>query len=538
MSAELKGSLVLIDLSRDLLTAASVSVSSRGVAVSRVAMAPRPEHVAADASEQVGRWVRDALKEAGISVKRAVFAAHRSEVVLKVLELPSAGIQSEAEICDAVRLQMSRQLTMPIDDSVIDSVDLESRDESVKAILVGAIHRERIEWYRQVAQNAGLKLAGVRLRSGGVARLAGEVEGPVLAIASGVDTTDFVVADKGRVLFARSVELRHSVPEVSLPLLRDEPPEHETDLPQRIAIEAKRTWMSYRVSQRAEDVRSVVVLGCGTRAREVCRRCQTLLEIPSHCVDLPETVKLRPTLEEESLGTFLPLIGLGISVPDEAGALDFLNPRRPPDMGARRRQLALASVFGLIVLGGAGYLYKQDRIDTLNAIKSAKQAQLDDLAGEYRGYLQERARAEHLRRWDAIDADWIGHLSWLTDRLPDPHISLADRVNMMLAGQVKYDGQAFPGGKWSTEQRVAIDVSGNVKNRSIALELREKLLEAGLFTVVNRGPDVADRYDYELTTAYLSPKQAPAPATSGATPAPTEAAQADGGTNPPEEATP
>lgn len=511
MSAELKGSMVLIDLSRDVMTAAGASVSARGLTVSRVAMASRPENVTSDSAEQVGHWVKAALNDAGISTSRAVFAAPRGEVVLKVLELPTPGIESEAEICEAVRLQMSRQLTMPIEDSVIDSVMLESSDDRVLSVLVGAIHRERIDWYRQVAHHAGLKLTGLRLRSGGVARLAGEVEGPVLAIASGVDTTDFVVADKGRVLFARSVELKHSMPELSLPLLRDENSDHETDLPQRIAVEAKRTWMSYRVSQRAEDVKSVIVLGRGPAARDVCDRCHALLEIPAFCLDLPESVKLKPSLDEATLGTFLPLVGLGVHAGGGMGSVDFLNPRRPPDLGARRRQLALAGVFLLIVLGGLGYLYRQDRVDSLESEKSDRQAQLDRLSVAYRDYLVERARAEHLRRWNGIDADWIGHLAWLTERLPDPHLSLADRVTMALASQVKYEGRAFPTGVWSSESRVAVDLSGKVSDRSIALALREKLLEAGLFTVVNRGPDVADRYDFQLTTSLLSPRDAKGP---------------------------
>lgn len=503
MIRNLRGAYVLIDLSRDSMSAAEIKAGPRSLSVQRIATGTRTDQ--STAAEEVGPWVRRSLREARISTTRAIFAAPRGDVVLKVLELPTVGIQSEAEICEAVRLQMSRQLTMPIEDSIIDSVTLEAgEDARVTNVLVGAIHRERVAWYREVARHAGLKLTGVRLRSGGIARLTSGLEGPVLIIAGGIDTTDYVVADRGRVLFARSVELKHAIPEVAIPLLREEGSEPEPDLAQRTAVEAKRTWMSYRVSQRAEDVRAILVMGCGSAAGDVCARCRALLDLPARCLELPETVRLRPNLDADALGTFLPLIGLG-APSDSAGGLDFLNPRRPPDVGAKRRQLVLAGIFGLIVVGGAGYLYRQDRLDSLNAVKAARQLQLDDLAGEYRRYLIERARAENVRRWNAMDADWVGHLSWLSERLPDPRVSLADRVNMAMAGEVKYEGRSFPGGEWTSQNRVAIDVSGKVNDRSIALTLRERLLEAGLFTVVNRGPDVADRYDYELTTNYLSP---------------------------------
>ncbi|GAB4386583.1 MAG: hypothetical protein Kow0022_16030 [Phycisphaerales bacterium] len=517
--------MVLVDLSRDVVTAAGVTASARGLTVHRVAMAARPEHVAPDSPEQVGQWVRAALQDAGITTNRAVFAAPRGEVVLKMLELPTAGIENEAELCEAIRLQMSRQLTMPVEQSVIDWVMLESSDEQMLSVLVGVIHRERIEWYRQVAQHAKLRITGLRLRSSGIARLASEVEGPVLAIASGIDTTDFVVADGGRVLFARSVELKHAMPEMSLPLLQDDGSDADADLPQRIAVEAKRTWMSYRVSQQAEEVRGIVVLGKGEAAQEICDRCGAMLELSARCLDVPASVRIKPSVDESALGSFLPLLGLGVPAATGAGSLDFLHPRKPPDRGARRRQIALVCVLMLIVLGGVGYLLRQDRLDALEAEKAARQAQLDKLSGAYRAYLIERARAEHIRRWDAIDVDWVGYLAWLTERLPDPRVSLADRVTMALASQVKYEGRTFPGGVWSSESRVAVDLSGKVSDRSIALTLREKLLEAGLFTVVNRGPDVADRYDFELTTPLLSPRDAKG--ADGASEKPKENAQPD-----------
>ncbi|MCL4222517.1 MAG: hypothetical protein KJZ65_14245 [Phycisphaerales bacterium] len=516
MIRNLRGTYLLIDLSRDGMAAAAVKAGPGRLMVQRVGTATRSN--VSSAPEEVGPWLRQALREAGISTTRAIFAAPRGDVVLKVLELPTVGIQSEAEICEAVRLQMSRQLTMPIEDSIIDSVTLEAGDDArVTNVLVGAIHRERVVWYREVARHAGLKLTGVRLRSGGIARLTSGLEGPVLIIAGGMETTDYVVADRGRVLFARSVELKHAIPEVAIPLLREEGSEPEPDLAQRTAVEAKRTWMSYRVSQRAEDVRAILVMGCGSAAGDVCDRCSALLDLPARCLELPETVKVHPRVDADALGTYLPLIGLGVPT-QSAGGLDFLNPRRPPDLGARRRQMVLAGILGLIVVGGAGYLYRQDRLDALNAVKAARQSQLDDLAGEYRRYLVERARAENVRRWNAMDADWIGHLSWLSERLPDPRSSLADRVNMAMTGEVKYEGRSFPGGEWTSQSRVAIDVSGKVNDRSIALTLRERLLEAGLFTVVNRGPDVADRYDYELTTNFLSPSDKVAGTPAGASP--------------------
>jgi hypothetical protein len=79
---------------------------------------------------------------------------------------------------------------------------------------------------------------------------------------------------------------------------------------------------------------------------------------------------------------------------------------------------------------------------------------------------------------------------------------------MAMAGQVRYEGKVFPGGKWLSPSRLVISVSGKVHDRAVMLGLRDRLLREGPYVVANRGPDVADRFDYQLSTSILAAPQA------------------------------
>ncbi len=504
MTGSTKGSMAIVQIDANRLAAIQVSMRGSRVRVEAVCCAVRPREVVADTPEALGAWVKQTLKDAGIGARRAILAAARSEVVLKVLDLPGGGIADEAERCEVVRLQMARQLTMPITESQIDWVPLEEDDDGrLTSVLAGAIHTDRFNWYQAAAEHAGLKPIGIQLSSGGIATLAADIEGSVLTVAPSMNGIEFVVAMGGRVLFARSIDL----PGVWGEGGGEDGARERAD---RIAIEAKRTWMSYRVSQRAEDIGAVAVVGTGASAERVREACSQQMEIPGVCIGLDESVKVQDLDAIERNAPVYPLIGLALRAGLGAEGMDFLNPHRPPDLAAKRRTMALSVVLGVIVLGGAGYLVRMDRLATLERQEDALREDGKKLAENYLEYLGDLGRAEHIERWDAMDADYLGHVGWLSEHLPDPSVSQADRVAMAMAGQVRYEGRSFPGGgKWLSPVRLMISVSGKVHDRAVMLGLRDRLLREGPYVVANRGPDVEDRFDYQLSTSNL---EAPAPA--------------------------
>ncbi len=494
MSKPLSGTVVVVQVDNDRLAAIEVKLRGNGVLVERAICAVRPASVQSDEPAGMGAWVKQVLAEAGVSTKRAILAAARGEVVLKVLEFPGTGLVDEAERCEVVRLQMARQLTMPMSESVIDWIPMDrGEDGAVRSVMAGAIHTDRLDWYDSISTAAGLKPVGMQLSSGGIAALTADLEGPVLVVVPSMAGIEFVVAWEGRVMFARAIELPEGFTAAT-----------EPEVAERIPVEAKRTWMSYRVSQRAEDIEVVAVIGSDGNAEAIRSACARLLEIESRCVGLPDRVSVNANLQHEQQALVSSLIGLAVRASTDADRMDFLNPHEPPDAAANRRIVALAAIFVLIVLLGGGFLVRGEKLRSLEKVRSGLKENEGKLAQDYLAYLGDLARAEHLTRWDELDADYLGHIGWLSERLPDPTISLADRIALAVAGQVRYDGRTFPGANWQSPARLAVSVSGKVGDRAIALDLRDRLLRDGPYVVANRGPDVADRYDFELTTSALA----------------------------------
>lgn len=511
----MNGPLSVVQIGPDRVAAIQVVLRKGRVTVVAACGAVRPEGVSNDNPQELGTWVRQTLDAAGINARRTILAAARSEVVLKVLEFPGGGIADEAERCEVVRLQMARQLTMPITESVIDWLPMSGGgEESASSVLAGAIHVDRLGWYQQVAEAAGLKPVGIQLSSGGITALTSASEGTVLTVAPSLSGIEYVVASDHRVLFARSIDF----PDVSEQISDAAAARERAD---RIAVEAKRTWMSYRVSQRAEDVHAVAVIGFGAECERVRIAASELMELPGICVELPEAVRVRNTKAVDRNAAVYPLIGLALRAAAGEPGMDFLNPRKPPDTAARRRMVALAAVFALIVLAGAGYLVRDQKLRSLGRVETELKEEKSRLQGKYLEFLGDLARTEHLERWDAMDADYLGHIGWLSEHLPDPKNAQADRMALAMAGEVRYTGTAFPGGVWSDPARLMIAVSGRVRGREVTLSLRDRLLKTGPYVVANRGPDVADRYDFELSTTQLgAPAEEAPPATDTAPPEP------------------
>lgn len=484
--------IILIDLDRDALTAARVSVSADSARVEAWTSVRRPSSLDSDDADSVGVWLARALSDAGITGGRCVFAVPRSEVVLKLLGVPGGAALDEGEIVEIVRLQMLRQTAVAIENAVVDYVPLvaDAGQAGERTVLVGAIPGDRVEWRRGVAEAAGLKLAGVRLRAAGVAELAAGSRdadaGATLGISIGPASVELALCDRGDLVFARTVEL-------------GEPGKGGARAAARIAVEAKRTAMSLRVGPRTPEVGSVVVLGRDQLAKDVALACAEELGVPGAAVWPPiEGLDAPPAPDERAL---LPLVGLARRHKGGRAMLDFANPRRAPDRGAKRRQLALAGVFVLILLLGGGWLLGSRRLDALRGRLEAAVNASNEGKDEYLRAMVSDARARHLETWGSVDTDWLARLDEVLATMPGPDRALLDSVSGAAETGVSFSsGKSVYPGKWSVEQRLAIDLTGTTSGPGVAVDLRARLLELGAYRVETRGPDVENAFAFELTT--------------------------------------
>lgn len=507
----IRGATNVVELDGSRLTAFSATVTSGAVEVRRWISCQRPDSISGDDAVAVGAWVGEELRRGGLPKAKVVLAVSRGDVVLKTLSFPAGAGATGAEIAGMVKLAMQRQLTMSMEGTAIDYAPLgvpvkEASGAEVIPVIAGAMPADRVAWCRNMAAAAGVKLRRIGLRCFGAAALLAEISqrrtGPVLGIAVGWGSTEFVVVEDGRMVFARASDTPR-------PMMHSE----VEGFVERVAVEAKRTWMSHRASRTVPELEMVAVLGEGELATRVGERCSKELESPWQLIGAPAIVKLPDAMPESERSATAPLVGLLAEEALKRPVLDFANPKKLPDVKARRRQLVLLGLFGAIVVGGGSYVFAQLRLERAETRLRLAQEEATKSVREYERYLLLHARAAHLREWTATRADWLAHLNVLNEQAPDPRRMLIDDVTASLDAEINYTpprqtDRRYPDGEWGSRRAVKFNLDGRAQQYQTAVDFRARLLASRIYTVDTGGPENPEKLSLILTTDTLRPDPA------------------------------
>lgn len=506
--------LIAVNLDHDRVCAVGADVGTGELTVTGWLNSRLPQGMNARDSAVVGAWLGEELQRAGLGRGRLVFAVPRGEVILKKLKLPRGEGAGQSELAGMVRLQMTRQLTMAVEGTSIDYMPIgeEGTAEGVGVwvVLAAALPGERMLWYRDAAKAAGCKLERIGLRACGLAVMLAEIaqrqNGPVMAVAAGFGSVEFAIIEDGRLVFARAADVG----------IGSDVESDDAAAVSKIAVEAKRTWASYRVGEGASDVEAILVSGEGRLARELAKACGEGAELPWKLASLPGLVKFKTQLSELDALAAAPLIGLLAEVAVDKPTVDFAHPRKAPDLAAIKRQRVLLGVLGVIVLGGGAYVYSMMEIGSLRRRLEAAVTDGNALRSKYNAFLAEDARLGHIQQWTAARVDWIAHLKYLSDQMPDPRQALMDQVSGSLSAKVEFttrDGRYDKKG-WQVQQRAAFAVTGHIKQREVGDDLRKRLVSSDVYTTVESlGPDTPDQFALTLLTSRPIPEPAPRPPT-------------------------
>src|SRR5690606_10992153 len=205
---------------------------------------------------------------------------------------------------------------------------------------------------------------------------------------------------------------------------------------------------------------------------------------------------------------------------------DFANPRRAPDLGARRRQRALLGALVAVVAIGTVVVYLWLDLQSMKGDLDRLKARRSRTLQEYAGYLAADARLKHLKAWTA-EVDFVEHLERIVAQMHDPREAKLDTLSGSVGATVLYraaESGAYLDGRFAPELDAKFTVRGRVDRRDIAQGLRERLMAAGPYALQFGGPDVETRFDYDLLTR----RPAPAPPEAAA-PETGEAAGQDAG---------
>ncbi|MBX3358761.1 MAG: pilus assembly protein PilM [Phycisphaeraceae bacterium] len=500
---------VSINLENDRLTAVLADVVGPQVEIRAWLAVDVPAGIDSTDAVAIGKWVGETLRSAGMyRAARAggvVFAVPRGEVVLKRVAFPPG--TSEADLPGMVRLQMVRQLTMSPENAAIDF----ARISAVPAgpggcvVLAGALQGDRLDWRRAIARSAGVRLGRVALRSAGGAALLAESSqrrgGATLGIALGSGSTEFIVVEDGQLVFARATDLYR--------------PDSDDDVEafsQRVAVEAKRTWMSYRGAPESSEIEAVAVLGADDAAKRVAAQCRESLALPSEATDYPEFVRAPSGMSPAERSVMAPLAGLLAEEAIGRDTLNFASPKKSPDTTAIRRQRMLLAALLAVVVGGGLLTTANLAVSRQRARLAELESEFQSLAAEYGESIRTRARVEHLDRWVGSRVDWLAHVGELTSMLPEPRSGVLDRLDCHGDVRVTFTlpsrQKRYAAGAWANEVQAVFDVAGTVKRREVADALRDLLVKNSEYELQTRGPDTPQRFDWSLTTSNPRPRSA------------------------------
>lgn len=515
------GRVTVIDLDARGFVAAEVSLGRGRVRLLRSAVGVMPGDLARGDTGAMGAWLSGRLKDAGIGRSSVIVSVPRGEVSVKLLEVPGAGGLGAAELGEAVRLQMLRQPAAHGEELTIDYLPPLETDGRV---VTAAIPKPTLERIRGTVSAAGLKLAGVRLRSSGARAVAlreGELAESgerVLGVAWQPFGAEAFVGRNGRLVFARGVD-------VERPAAGDD----AEVAAQRLAVEISRTIVSYRVSPGGGDIGRVVVLGDDEAARAAATAISETTGIPAGVTSTDDEhyVGLRDA-PEQVRAALLPLLGLALLDAEGERCLDFVNPHRPPDTRARTRQLVLAGVFAMILAGGAGWVFADKALRSMDPEIARLKEERGQLQRRYAQLLMDGARVGHAEAWLSAKADVPAHLRAAVDQLPPAPEALLDQVSVTARSAVAFtpgktviDPDAYRGGAI-----VDARMTGRVRTRDLASDLRARLLGLGLYEVVeSRGQEVAGKFDLDLRSDAGAPPVDPPGDEGAGAPGPGEGAE-------------
>lgn len=490
------------------LLAACAEVGDARVTVTRWHAASMPSDVHSDNAQAVGAWIASELRHADLPITRLVLSVPRSDVILKqlVIPVPASGDLEDEELGGVVHLQMVRQLTLSMDATAVDYLSGHRTPDGL-SVLAAAMPADKIAWWKQACDAAGSKVRRIGLRCFGMAAVLAELSqrkgGPVLGASLNASSAEFVVVEDGRLVYARAADLAR-------------PPEGEdwSAFSERVTVEARRSWLAYR-SAGGSGPEAVAVFGTGEREASVAQQCAGVLECFPETVGggagivIPEFV---PAAEHAGL---LPLLGLLYEEALAKPVVNLASPKRAPDRAAKKRQRVLAAVLGAILLCGAAYVVADSRLGSMRAELARLQTQEKELKGEVTQYVVEHARISALEAWHKGRADWVAHLKYLSDTLPDPHVSTVDELSGRLQVSTAYVPKSgYPDGRWTIDQSATFELAGKMDDRQVVSDLRDAILQDAFYVVESRGADNPQRYQIRLISDKAVPERAgkPAPA--------------------------
>lgn len=390
-----------LDWDQNQLHVIAADVRGKSVRVHKAALwaeghVPNPAE-----AEEMGKLLRDKLKEAKISPAPVLACVGRDRVIVKEVRFPAV---PDAEEPAVVRFQTVKELTDAAEDVVIDYVGTGTTPTGEKKASSLVIRRELLKSYQAICQHAGLKLAGLTPRLVGIAECLRKVAGTTV-VTPAPEPADGVIAIA--VAHEKTIELAILKGETFL-LTRS------LTAGANVAGDLRRNLAMYAGQSPGAPIVAVYLAGKG--AAELRERLAEMVEVPVHTFDPFAGAELA-ALPPGNRGSFAGAMGLLFSKASGQLAINFVAPRQPKPpanpnvrLGVLGGLAALVAMICLIVGGRVALAMKKKEL-----ARVAQETKDTDVVL--------KAAQENGKKLKGMD-DWDGmvmldELYELTARIPD-----------------------------------------------------------------------------------------------------------------------
>jgi len=504
--------------------------------------ADMPADVNVSDATAVGQFLGRTLREMSLENARVTMSASRGQAVLKPLSLPPG--TADGELAGMVQYQVSRELPFGQDEAVIDftierhyDADVQPGAPQGRDVLVAAVTVPVVDFYRKVAEEAGVRLVRLGLRPYADAKcveMCRAVDGSqrVAIVHVTADETEIDILVGASLAFSRSAF-------VKIPAFPSGTVPQAEAAVGAVVTEVVRSLQSFQTIERGGRIDRILVAGGTGIERQVADLLSRRSAVPCEMFKPGTALGLDEGVDTSG---FISALGLA-AAPARRNALpfDFLSPKRPAAVRDMRK-IRLAAISGAAaLLAVVGLAVGVGRISSRRSDVNRLREEHNRLKEANRAVAALEKRVRQIDSWNA-QADWLDHWAYLSGLFPpaqDAYVtSLRSNADGTLSVAVQATGQQVishlvtrlqnagytvsPGPVSPTRDRYGY-AHGSVLKLSIARNMNPDLRSVSLATrpaddsprgvaLARGGGAPSARRDERPPTASATPTAAAAPA--------------------------
>lgn len=402
-----------LDVDGDTLRVVHATGQGASARVNRVETASL--EIPADKKDQaavVGAALKRAVDTLRTKPKEVVLALPRGQVVLRPMQVPM--VSDMRELASIINFQISKDLPFRIEEAAVDfkvlrAIDVPATPEGGEAqkkleVLVGAVKSDVVQFHREVAQLAGLKLVGLGLRSVAAAHYAlrcQNSDAPFLLVSVRAEEVTLEIVAGGKLVFSRVAVVDRE------------------NLLKSLEIEVVRSMHSFEGSSGGQAVQRVIVAGGTGGEEEIARVVGERMKLPAEVLEAGPCIDIKNFDRAEMAKAITP-IGLALSALDPVGlVIDFANPKKPAVQRNTKRTQTLVVAAAAVVLLFTLLGVRANLISKRVKVKEAVQAELTGAEKKLPIYRRVKSQAKVINAWQAEEQNWLDHLAYLSGVLPN-----------------------------------------------------------------------------------------------------------------------